>query len=190
MKHNDILFISKGISIPTPFFSLKQSESEYGVRNVPTQLHISLHNEIYFINGVIYFLFVHHSIMELEMEQGWSNFTPFSLLLYFRGKNGVLHWRCSNDHNDTMLHFICWHKFTIRFHDQSYIIFFPNNFEKLEVLKRNVFLFKKNIFSKISEKQKQKNKRDSFYNCQNDQERLNDIISVRFHDQSYINFFS
>ena len=77
------------------FFSLKQSKSEYEVRNVPTQFHISLHNGIYSINGVIYFLFVHHSIMEQEMEQDWIIFTPYSLLLYFRGKNEVLHWKCS-----------------------------------------------------------------------------------------------
>ncbi|WZY74724.1 hypothetical protein YC2023_021108 [Brassica napus] len=43
--------ITKGISIPTPFFPLKWSKSKYGVRNASTQLHISLHNEIYSING-------------------------------------------------------------------------------------------------------------------------------------------
>ena len=42
------------------FFLLKWSKNKYGVRNTPTQLH----NEIYFINGVIYFLFAH--IMEID----------------------------------------------------------------------------------------------------------------------------
>ena len=90
-----IFYMHQGISIPIPFFSLKWSKGDYGVKNAPTQSHISLHNEVYSINGVIYFFFVHHSIIEWEMEQDWSNFTPFSLLLHFRGKNGVLHWRCS-----------------------------------------------------------------------------------------------
>ena len=31
------------------FFSLKWSKSEYEIKNAPTQLHISVHNEIYFI---------------------------------------------------------------------------------------------------------------------------------------------
>ena len=59
---------TKGISVPTPFFPLKWSKSEYGVSNALTQLHISLHNKIYSINGVNYFLFVHHSIMEWKIE--------------------------------------------------------------------------------------------------------------------------
>ncbi|WZZ84122.1 hypothetical protein YC2023_104694 [Brassica napus] len=46
----------------------EKNKSEYGVRNPPTQLHISIHNEIYSINRIIYFLFVHHSIMEWKIE--------------------------------------------------------------------------------------------------------------------------
>ena len=29
------------------------------------------------------------------MRLSWNNFTSFSLLLHFREKNGVLHWKCS-----------------------------------------------------------------------------------------------
>ena len=73
----------KGISIPTPFFPLKWSKSEYEVRNAPTQLHILLHNEIYSINGVISFFVcssLHYGVgNEVGLEQFYFifTFTPF-----------------------------------------------------------------------------------------------------------------
>ena len=56
---------------------LHLSKSEYGVRNALTQLHISLHNEIYSINGVIYFLFVHRKWNRIGAILLHFTFIPF-----------------------------------------------------------------------------------------------------------------
>ena len=69
---------------PYFIFFLKQSKSEYEVRNALIQLRISLHNEIFSINEIIYFLFVHHSIMEQKIKQSYNNFILFLFLLYFK----------------------------------------------------------------------------------------------------------
>ena len=53
--HPQYNFLLKVFPSVLHFCFLEWSKNKYEISNAPTQLHISLHNEIYFINGVIYF---------------------------------------------------------------------------------------------------------------------------------------
>ena len=67
----------------TPFFTLKWS------KYAPILLYFSLYNGVMNKQKIDYSIYGVNSIMKWDMELGWSILTPYSLLLYFRRKNGV-----------------------------------------------------------------------------------------------------